>query len=284
MWQIFPAALLLFLLARGMATRIKSARLSKKPAREFQAALEEIRAKAGNQVEFYREAAKFVTTWKGAEGFEEIFETRDEICFRPDAPSAPVPEAERNRVIKRLESLSPMLLSALLFLLQFSPLGAGERDPAIERARLLQELSETPSPEHFYNLALCEKELDRGGKAALWAYRYEAQGGDASALLQELPGLKVPPKEGLDWLSYFPRSLYGQVALAGGWALAIFLVCFFSRHSHPRLFLRGLSGSIAALALPLGGAAFLLYPDEIGFGPLSQLAVVSAEDAERASL
>ncbi len=278
LWQIVPALLVLFLLITALLRKLKSARLSSQPAREFEAALDEVRAKSSTQVEFYREAANFVITWRGKEGFEEIFEARDDICFRPEAPSEPVPEVVKNRILKRLQSLSPVLMTGLFFILQLSSLRAQEDDPEVARARILQEMAAAPAPEHFYNLALCEKTLDRPAKAALWAYRYQAQDGDASALLKELPGIKQEERKGLDWLSVLPRSVYRQLTFAGAWAFVILLLCLFQRRSKERPFLIRICALIFPLGFLVGGAAWFFYPEEVSFDPLHKLFVASSEE------
>ena len=222
-WQIIPALILLTLLLMISRRVAASRRLTKIPAQEFSAELDQLRAFSDNRITFYREAAKFATTWHGEEGFEEIFETRDEICFLPDTQPEPVPKPEQNRILNLLKSLSPVLITGLL-LLQTNPLRALDQDPAKAKAETLSLLESDPAPEHFFNLALCEKALDQPGKAALWAYRFKAQKRDASKIFDDLPGIRAKERKGTDWVSYFPKSLYLQAFIAGAWALAIFIV------------------------------------------------------------
>ena len=278
LWQIIPALVLSLLIISAIWARLKANRLASQPTREFQSALQELDGKSHDQVEFYREAAKFVTTWRGGEGFEEIFSLRDELCFRPDSPREAVPDPDKNRVLKRLKTLSPLLIFGI-FCLQLSPVKGQDIDFKAERSRFLGELKTEPSPEHFHNLALCEKALGKPAKAALWAYRYQAQGGEASAILRDLPGLKAREKKGLDWLSLLPRLFYQQLMFAGLWGALIFTTCLILHRAHPRPLLMGISASVAVLALSLGGGAYFFYPEEVSFKPLPQLAVVSAEEA-----
>lgn len=275
-WHLVPAGIFLYLLVSALRTRLKAHALSNLPLQEFNNALQKIREKSNDQVAFYRESANFVTQWKGKNGFEEIFSRRDEICFRADAPRMAVPETEKNRILNRLQSLAPLLIAGF-FLLQLGQAHGQQEDPVKERLRILVELKNRPAPEHFYNLALCEKALGRPAQAVLWAYRYEAQGGEASTLLEELPGIKAREKEGLDWLSYFSLSLYQHLTFAGIWATAIFSTCLILRHSNPRPFLTGLSGVSALFFLLIGGGAWMFYPKDISFEPLHHLAVVTSE-------
>ena len=279
LWQIIPAVLLLLLIITALFKRLKAARLGSLPAREFQAELDLLKAKSANQIEFYREAAKFATTWQGGKGFEELFAKRDDICFRPGAPTDPVPVAERNRIIHQLKTLSPMLLTGFFLLLQFAPAKALSEDPETARTEILREMEASPAPEHFYNLALCEKALEHPAQAALWGYRYEAQGGDAGEIFTGLPGIHARERKGTDWVTLLPLPTYQQMLAAGLWALAFLVIVVRLRTMIARKFILPLCGIICPLGLIVGGLGWFLYPSEISFEPLHELSVITEKIA-----
>jgi hypothetical protein len=279
LWQILPAAILTILLLLALRDRLRRVKMTSLPSREFQGELEKLRAHSFDRIGFYREAAKFVTARRGRKGFEEIFEIRDDICFQPDAPLEPIPDAEKNRILTLLKSLSPVLVTGLFFILQFAPVQALDNDPAKAREEVLIEIETNPTPEHFYNLALCEKELGNPRQAALWAHRYAAQGGDATDFLKGLPGIHPVERRGTEWVSILPQSTYRQLCAAGAWALAILLVAFWYRNFRGRRFLILICGVILPLCLLVGAAGWYLYPNEVSFRPRHELSVVIGEEA-----
>lgn len=279
LWQILPAIILTALFLLALRDRLKRVKFSSLPSREFEGELGRLRAHSSDRILFYREAAKFVTAWRGKKGFEEIFETRDEICFQPDAPVEPIPDAERNRILILLKSLSPVLVTGLFFILQFTPAQALDDDPAKAREEVLAGMQSNPSPEHFYNLALCEKELGNPTQASLWAHRYAAQGGDAAEILKGLPGIHPVERQGTEWVSVIRQSSYRQLCAAGLWALAIFLVAFWYRNLRRRRVLLLVCGIVFPLCLFVGVAGWYLYPNNISFEARHELSVVTGENA-----
>jgi len=279
LWQIIPATLLLFIVISALQKRLNQAKQDSLPAREFKAALEQLKAKSENQIEFYREAATFIETWKGTSGFEDIIETRDAICFRPDTPTEPVPHIDKNRILKRLQTLSPLLLVGFFFVFALQPAQALDQDPEKARLEILQEMERQAAPEHFYNMALCEKALERPAKASLWAYRYQAQGRDASELHKGLPGIRMIKREGTDWVTLLPLSLYRQMTIAGVWAFTILIAAIIFRSLKARRLIITLCSIIAPITLIIGGGAWSLYPNEMSFQPLQQLSVISYEES-----
>ena len=274
-WQIGPALLLMGILALFFKNRAAGRQMKSAPARAFLKELEKIRAESEDRVSFYREAARFVTEWHGREGFEEIYETRDEICFLQDKAPEAVEPAERNRVLNLLKTLSPLTVIGLFLTFQISPLRALDQDPANARVEILALMESEPSPEHFYNLALCEKALENPGQAALWAYRFEAQGGDADEIFKGLSGIRARKPGGTEWVSVLPRSLYLQVGFFGCWALVILLVSLRLPPGKLRNRLLPACGILAGIGISLGFTLSHLYPGEISFSPLPSLSVVS---------
>lgn len=278
-WQMIPAAILLGILAMIFKSRSIGRRIKSEPTREFDEALEQVRAQEGDRVSFYREASRLATEWgdqtKDQEGFEELYQTRDDICFLPDKEPVAVAPAERNRILNLLKSLTPLILIAVFFTLQISSSEALEQDPGKAKLEILSLMESEPAPEHFYNLALCEKALDNPGQAALWAYRFEAQGGDADEIFKGLSGIKGRSPEGTEWVSILPKSLYFQIGMGGCWALLILLVALKLSPGRLKSRLIGTCGLCAILGMSVGFAASYLYPNEISFGPIHTLSVVS---------
>lgn len=270
-WQVIPGLAVLALLLRQFIRRLKVRHLDSLPAREFQEELRIIGKTADDRVKFYRDAANFATRWKGGEAFKALYETRDEICFAPDTEPEAVPVPEKNRVLNLLKQLSPLWLVVAFFALAATSVEALEKDPAVARAELLAALEKDPAPEHFYNLALCEEALGNSEQAVLWAYRFEAQGGDAADLLKRLPGIRALDREGTAWVSVLPLSTYRQSLAAAGWAFVLLLLL---KQNRFRKILFPILSIILALGLALGITGWILYPQDVSYKPLTRLSVV----------
>ena len=80
------------------------------PRREFEDELKEVTSASNDRVTFFREAARFATEHDAAEGLEEVFKIRDEICFRQDPKPEPLEPSEKKRVLRLLRTLSPLLI------------------------------------------------------------------------------------------------------------------------------------------------------------------------------
>jgi len=274
-WQIVPAALLFGILGLIFKNRASGRHSESAPRREFVIELEKIRLNSGDRVLFFREAARFATEWNGREGFDDIYETRDEICFLPDKVPKVVEPAERNQILNLLKTLSPIFLIGFFLTLQVSHANALDQDPSKAKVEILSLMATAPSPEHFYNLGLCEKALNNPGQAALWAYRFEAQGGNAGEIFKGLAGIRVREPEGTEWVSVFPKSLYFQVGFAGCWALLILLISLKLSPGKLKNRLLSVCGIVAGLGISLGFTASYLYPNEISFDPIYALSVVN---------
>ncbi|MEJ6580644.1 MAG: BatD family protein [Akkermansiaceae bacterium] len=272
-WQLIPALIVVGFLVARLLNHLKWKQQVSLPAREFQNELQEISQLASNRIQFYRAAANFATRWKGTAGFEKIHQTRDEICFTPDAQAEPVAATEKNRILNLLKQLSPLVLVALFVALQTATSSALDQDPAKAREEILSSIQSNPSPEHFYNLALCEEALGNSGEAALLAYRYELQGGNAQELLKRLPGSRALTREGSEWVSIYAKFYYQQALAAAAWAL-VFILILRGRPAKWPLVILSIIGSLGILA---GIPGWLLYPDGVGFKPLHQMSVVTSK-------
>lgn len=274
-WQLIPAAFALFLLGREGRRRWLGYQISRQPAAEFERDLEALDDHLDDRARFYREAAHLATRWRGGEEFSEIHATRDTLCFRPDHPSEPVSTEEKNHMRQLLRTLAPVLVIALTFLAPLARAASLPADPARAKEEILASMKQAPAREHFYNLALCEQALGNPGPAALWAYRFELQGGDATDILADLPGRQREKREWLDWITLLSKDLYLQIGLGGLWGfLLLFLVAKFFRGKHQRLLVEGLTLT-SVLALLVAGVSWSLYPREISFEPLENLSVVT---------
>jgi len=272
-WQLIPALVVIAFLIARLLKHLRWKQEVSLPVREFQNELHELEKRAGNRIDFYRAAANFTTRWKGSAGFEEIQQTRDEICFTPNAEAEPVPPTEKNRILNLLKQLSPLVLITLFLALQTGTSEALDQDPAKARAEILTAMEASPAPEHFYNLALCEEALGSTGQAALSAYRYELQGGDATELLKRLPGSRAFKREGTNWVSLVPKFFYQQALAAAAWAL-LFILILRNRHFKWPLFILGFIGTLGLLT---GIPGWLLYPDDVSFKPLHEMSVVTSK-------
>lgn len=271
-WQIIPAFIVAAFLLGRLLKHLKWKQLTSLPSREFQTELQEIERTAGDRVKFYRAASNFATRWKGSAGFEEIYKTRDEICFTPDSEIQPVPVTEKNRILNLLKHLSPLVLITFFLTLQTNTSLALDQDPAKAREEILSSMESSPSPEHFYNLALCEEALAESGKAALAAYRFELQGGDARELLTRLPGSRALKRQGTGWVSILPKFWYQQALAAAAWALILILILRGTRRKWALVVLSLVGG----LGILTGIPGWLLYPDDVSFKPLHQMSVVTS--------
>jgi len=272
-WQVIPGLIVLACLVVTFLKHLKRKHLISLPAREFQDELHELSKLASDRIQFFRAATNFVTRWKGTAGFEEIQQTRDEICFTPESEAPPVPVTEKNRILNLLKQLSPLVLITLFLALQTGTSEALAQDPAKARDEILAAMASSPAPEHFYNLALCEEALGNSGQAALAAYRFELQGGQADELLKRLPGSRAFNREGTNWVSLVPKFVYQQALAAAAWAL-VFILILRNKNLKWPLVILSLIGSLGLLA---GLPGWLLYPDDVGFKPLHELSVVTSK-------
>ena len=188
-----------------------------------------------------------------------------------------MPEPEQKRILTLLKALSPLWLVTLIVTLLTQPSQALPDDPAHAKAEILMEMESSPSREHFYNLALCEFQMDKLGQASLWAHRYQLQGGDADALLAKLPGIHARAPEGTEWVSIIPRWIYWQALFAGVWSLILLILAIRIITGKSRRFVIIVCSLITITGLFAGGVGLFLYPEGVDFEPRQELAVVTGE-------
>ena len=282
-WQIIPAGIMIFFIVSWSKQKLARRKARSLPARKFEEALNAVSATSNERVSFYREAANFIVFWKGQpddKDFAKIQNTRDDICFSPNVPPEPVSSEEKKWVLESLKKLCPLIV----FFLTFLPdsLFALSSDPKIAKAEILEKMESQPSREHFHNLALAEKTLGNQSEAALWAYRYAAQGGDATDLFKGLPGIRPREPKGSEWVSYLPLAFYQQVFAAGLWGTILIFFFFRMDHSKTRKILVITFSAFAPLLLILGALSWLIYPKDVSFQALSKMSVVMKETALQA--
>jgi len=278
-WQAIPAALALVLVGGGLRRHLIRRKMSQQPGLELEREIIKVGEKADDRIAFYREAARVATEWRGGQDFEQIYTTRDEICFQLKAKPEPVDPTEKKQILKLLKTLTPLLLAALFLTFLPTTARALSSDPAAAKEEILIAMEKEPAPEHFYNLAVCEKKLGNEGEAALWSYRFQLQGGEAGPLLDLLPGTRAKKREWFDWITIFPKAIYRQVIFAGLWSLALLLLTLAGHRGRFRKGLIIFFAITTPLTLGAGSASWFWYPDEISFEPLENLSVVTAEVA-----
>lgn len=274
LWHLIPASLVIAFFALKVRKKQQAKTASSIPEQEFHRELKALYKEENDRGTFYRKAANFATRWKAGADHQDIFDQRDEISFRPDAAEEDLPETEKNRIVNLLKKLAPLLLLSLLFLTS-QPALALSQDPTQAKEELLQKLASEPAPENFYNLSLVEEALGQRGEAALWGYRYEAQGLDADSLLERLPGIKRSPENASTWIAALSKNTYLQLALAGVWALALIFCASIVRSEKVRKTLRTSLAVLAFILLAVGIAGWFLRPDDISFEPLADLSVAT---------
>ena len=281
-WQVFPALVIVILFALEIKRHFTLRQLAGEPARKLAAAIHEVSKVSGDQAKFYREACRIATEWRGGEEFDELRQTRDEICFHPDRKPKAVESDERDRVLTLLRSLTPLLILGLSFLAFTVPVRALPDDYEVARKEILANMKQEPDAAHFYNLALCEKALNNPGQAVLWAYRFKLYGGNADEFLKNLPGAREKEEDWpAGWIAVFPRDVYLQLITAGAWSFGILFTLLLTRRSKARPWMiAGLSifGSIALLG---GSASWFWYSEGISYQPLQTLAVITGKSPIR---
>ena len=282
-WQIIPVGFMTFFIVSRSRQELARRKAVSLPSREFEDALRAVSASSTERVSFYREAANFIVFWKGGtddEDFTKIQNTRDDICFSPNVPPEAVSKDEKAWVLESLKKLSPLII----FFLALVPdsLLALSSDPKIAKGEILELMESQPSREHFHNLALAEKNLGNQSEAALWAYRYAVQGGDATELFKGLPGIRPREPKGSEWVSILPLAFYQQVFAAGLWGTILIFFFFGMNHSKARKTLIISFSAFAPLLLVLGALSWLIYPKDVSFRHLSQMSVLMKETALQA--
>ena len=204
-WQIIPALITCSILGIGFRNKLKARQIALTPLREFENKLKEVTSASNDRVTFFREAARFATEHDATEGFEEVFEVRDEICFRQDPKPEPLEKGEMKQVLRLLRTLSPLFLFCMCISSLIPTSEGADLSPEVAKAEILASMETGPVREHLHNLAICEQQLGNYGEASLWAHRYQSHGGNSTKLMTGLPGYHARSAEGTEWLSKLPK-------------------------------------------------------------------------------
>ena len=278
-WQIIPALITCSILGIAFRNRLKARHIALAPRREFEDELKEVTSASNDRVTFFREAARFATEHDAAEGLEEVFKIRDEICFRQDPKPEPLEPSEKKRVLRLLRTLSPLLIFLISIgsLIQTSK--AIDHSPEEAKADILASMETAAAREHLHNLAICELKLENYGEASLWAHRYQLHGGDSSKLMSELPGSHARSPEGTEWLSFLPKWIYFQILIMGIWSLVIAILTAWNIFGNKRKPLLVTFSVFTGLGFAIGITGMKLYPLGVSFEPLSELSIVTEKTA-----
>ena len=236
---------------------------------------------SNDRVTFFREAARFATEHDATEGFEEVFEVRDEICFRQDPKPEPLEKGEMKQVLRLLRTLSPLFLFCMCISSLIPTSEGADLSPEVAKAEILASMETGPVREHLHNLAICEQQLGNYGEASLWAHRYQSHGGNSTKLMTGLPGYHARSAEGTEWLSKLPKWIYFQILLFGIWSLLISILTAWNIFGNKRkpLLLTFLVFTGCGLVVGITGLKF--YPKDVSFEPLSELSVVTEKATMR---
>lgn len=280
-WQIIPALITCWILGIAFRNKLKARRIASMPLREFENKLNEVTSASNDRVTFFREAARFATEHDATEGFKEIFEIRDAICFRQNPKPETLEPGEKKRILRLLKTLSPLLLF-FIFASSLIQTGKGNNLPPKEaKAEILASMEAGAVKEHLHNLCICEKKLENYGEAALWAHRYQLHGGDSSKLMIGLPGFHARFPEGTEWLSRLPKWIYFQIFLLGIWSLVIAILTAWNIFGSKRKPLLVTFCVFTGFGLVIGITGMKLYPKGVSFEPLSELSVVTEKATMR---
>lgn len=274
-WQIIPALITCSILGIAFRNRLKARHITLAPRREFEDKLKGVTSASNDRVTFFREAARFATEHDAAEGLEEIFKIRDEICFQQAPKPEPLKPSEKKRVLTLLRTLSPLLLFSITIGTLIQTSKGIDHSPEEAKADILASMEAGAVREHLHNLAICELKLENYGEASLWAHRYQLHGGDSTKLMSELPGLHARSPEGTEWLSFLPKWVYFQIFILGVWSLLIAILTTWNIFGNKRKPLLVTYFVFTGFGLIIGITGMKFYPEGISFEPLRELSIVT---------
>ncbi len=129
LWHLLPASIAALLLGLFVKNRLAILNAQKQPARQFASELSHLESIAHDQKDFLITANNLAIKYRatGPE-FTQLQKHRDEICFRPDQTSTPIPQDKKNKILQLLKTLAPLFILALI-LLHPPPLQATQPNP-----------------------------------------------------------------------------------------------------------------------------------------------------------
>lgn len=306
-WQIIPAALALLLLIR-IAQLHLFPRLKRDPDRlARKKAIRTLEKAPTEERGFYRTAGHFVEEWLGSSNDElvrDVLAKRDQTCFTETVNSAPVPRAERQRILRGLRRL----ILPLLALGAFAPstlraeddATAGDESAATaeaayeardyqDAARMWLESGpyEQLSADTLYNIANAAYRLGSPGDAALYWRRALTRDSSHPEARQNLRfferkfGSIVIKRPDYQYtLAKIPLGAWTNAMWSGGWIITLSLLIFPATRPGARLRIAAIGGLVAApLLMAAGWMGHHYYPDDARFAPLAEQAVVTSTRA-----
>jgi len=298
LWQIVPAlgaaALMIAIFRRHFAARFHRDPVELARRRDFR----ELERAGKDQVSFYRAAGHFVERWLGDS--EEaapraVLERRDSTCFRKGAEAEPVPQGERQRILRELRRLA-LGLALLGFAALGEPLAAAEAgtEPAdaataydegryAEAARLWLESGpyDQLSPDTLYNIGNAAYRLGSPGEAALFWRRALLRDETHPEARQNLRfferkfgsiAVKRPDYQYV--LARLPLSAWVGLMWGAAWLLALGLMVFPATPPGARLRIAAISALVSAPLLAAAGfCGWYYYPDDARFAAPAEQAI-----------
>lgn len=305
LWHVLPALIAAGLLSR-IAWRAIAPRLHRDPAA---LARQEEFSRLGNlppnNREFYRGVGAFIERWLGTRVREnrelaDIITVRDQRCFNPALEDEAVPAPERRRIMRTLRRYLTIIALAAPALWFTDPVRAAEPagdDPLaayeaglyVDAARMW--LTEAPyeklDADRLYNIGNCWYRLGSAGQGALYYRRaLHRRPGHPEAMQnlrfieRKFGSLSVKRPDYQYVLAKLPKHFWTNLLYAGGWLLALGLLCFPATRPDSRVRVAAVIALVAApVAAGIGGLGWRYYPDDARFAPPAEQAVVVADDA-----
>jgi len=301
LWQAIPAALTLFLLGLIFKSRV-APRLRKDP--DELARIQDLRTleKAPSDLRgFYRAAGHFVERWLGTSEDElprEILAKRDQSCFKKGMEDESVPRAERQRVLKQLRKLALPLI-AFFTILGSGDLQAAEADGSAqeayesgrysEAARLWLESGpyERLTADTLYNIGNASYRLGASGEAALyWRRALERDPTHAEArqnlrfFERKFGSIIIKRPDYQHVIASISLQNWKNLVWAGLWVMALSILIFPATRPGARWRIAAIAGLVTAPLLALAGfCGWFYYPDDAGFAPIAEQAVIVTDKA-----
>lgn len=295
-------ALALGLLARALWLRHRH-RFHKDPLKTARLKdLREIERAKGDDVGFLMSAGRFIEQWLGENPSPEIHAVlaeRDNLCFQPGKPNAPVLDPKRRNAILRTLRKAAMtcLLAATLFLTDHSraaDLSSQPRD-AYESARYDEAIAgwlksgpyQDLSPDVLYNIGNACYRAGSPGHAALYYRRALARDPGHQESRQNLRfierkygAITIHRPEYQYALTRIPLATWKGLLWSGAWLCVLAALVFPATRPGARLRIAAVAALVAGpLLAACGGLGWRYFPDDAEFAPIASQAVITGEKA-----
>lgn len=307
-WQVIPlaayAVLMIMIVRRHILPRLKRNPVAITRHRSFREV-----ENAPNQItDFYRAVGRFLESCQLTDkaGAAELLHKRDEVCFRQEAATTPVPGNERKAVLQTLKKIA---FSCLLMAFLLAPGHARAAEADAQKAYAAQQYPEAArlwlesapysqlSADTLYNIGNAAYRMGSGGQAALY-YRRALDRDDTHAearqnlrfLERKFGSITARTTDYQYALTKISKENWWNLVLGSAWVILLAALVFpaTARGASLRMW-----AIIALVTAPLIGVSGLFachfYPDDAAFAQRSTQAVVTTEtctihtDASRTS-